>query len=264
MTNTVSTPESTKTCIKTSAMLLIDGLPYRYGEFLADLQAQMSTMERGKMFFDVRLAVQELIEEGKLVVLDFETPGRSGKLIAPAGFKLNVAPTMPDVCIDALKALNAENWLDEDPADTDALAAAKAQARSAVASYDTIPPRDVNADPAVEDAGLIKAQALIAELEQMHPDISWSLFPLGDYDQYAEVNAPDVLVSFGSADEAMEEGLVDPYSTMLGEVCEPAHWGLSVDAAQLILAHNQVSITKYPNCDAPKYQLVNALAKDHK
>lgn len=260
MTNNVSTPESIKTSIKTVAMLLIDGLPYRYGEFLADLQAQMSTTERGKMFFDVRLAVQELIDEGKLIVLDFKTPDRAGKLIAPAGFNLNVAVSMRDVGIDALKALDAENWLDEDPADTDALAAAKAQARSVIASDDATASRDVKAEPAVEYTGLIKAQALIAKLEQMHPDIPWSLFPLGDYDQYAEVNAPDVLVSFGSTNEAMEEGVVDPYSTMLGEVCEPSHWGLSVEAAELIQAHNQVSITKYPNCDAPKFQLLNAPA----
>jgi hypothetical protein len=34
----------------------------------------MSPMGRGQMFFDVRIAVQELIDEGTLVVLDFKTP----------------------------------------------------------------------------------------------------------------------------------------------------------------------------------------------
>ena len=48
----------------------------------------MSTMERGKMFFDIRLAVQELVDEGKLVLVDFKTPERTGKLIAPAGFQV--------------------------------------------------------------------------------------------------------------------------------------------------------------------------------
>lgn len=77
-----------KAAIKSAAMLMIDGLPYRYGEFLAQLQAHMSTMERGKMFFDIRLAVQELVDEGKLVIVEFKTPERAGKLIAPAGFQV--------------------------------------------------------------------------------------------------------------------------------------------------------------------------------
>lgn len=85
-TQQIDTPDAIKSAIKSSAMLLIDGLPYRYGEFMAALQSHMSTMERGKMFFDIRLAVQELIDEGTLVVVEFKTPQRTGKLIAPAGF----------------------------------------------------------------------------------------------------------------------------------------------------------------------------------
>jgi hypothetical protein len=36
--------------------------------------------------------------------------------------------------LEALKALDAESWLDEDPSDSEGLAAAKAQARSALAN----------------------------------------------------------------------------------------------------------------------------------
>ncbi|WP_020190741.1 hypothetical protein [Pseudomonas putida] len=127
------TPDRIKTSIKQSALLLLDGLPYRYGEFLNDLQAQMSPMERGQMFFEVRLAVQELIEEGTLVVLDFKTPQRTGKLIVPAGFNLSQEAGTPIEGISALEALDAENWLDEDPSDSEGLAEAKEQARACLA-----------------------------------------------------------------------------------------------------------------------------------
>lgn len=127
-------PNPIKSSIKTSALLLLDGLPYRYGEFVTDLQAQMSPMERGQMFFEVRLAVQELIDEGTLAVLEFKTPQRTGKLIVPAGFSLSQESGTQNKGINALEALNAENWLDEDPSDTGGLADAKEQARACLQS----------------------------------------------------------------------------------------------------------------------------------
>lgn len=96
--------------------------------------------------------------------------------------------------------------------------------------------------------------ALIAALQKLHPELQWGEFPLGDYDQYAETDAPDVLVCFGNDEGELDEGLVDPYSTLMGERCEPEHWGLSEHAAQLIQAHNKVFIAKYPNCDGPRHR----------
>jgi hypothetical protein len=93
---------------------------------------------------------------------------------------------------------------------------------------------------------------LIAALKKLHPELQWGEFPLGDYDQYAEADAPEVLVCFGNGEGELDEGLVDPYSTLMGERCEPSHWGLSEPAAQLIQAHNKVFIAKYPNCDGPR------------
>jgi hypothetical protein len=93
---------------------------------------------------------------------------------------------------------------------------------------------------------------LIATLKKLHPELQWGEFPLGDYDQYAEADAPEVLVCFGNGEGELDEGLVDPYSTLMGERCEPSHWGLSEPAAQLIQAHNKVFIAKYPNCDGPR------------
>lgn len=100
-----------------------------------------------------------------------------------------------------------------------------------------------------------KAIALIATLKQMHPKVRWSLYPLGDYDQYAETDAPDVLVSFGSKAHQLEEGLVDGFSTIQGELCEPKIWGISVEAAQLLQNHNRVYMAKYSRGDGPRQHL---------
>jgi hypothetical protein len=107
--------------------------------------------------------------------------------------------------------------------------------------------------PTADDIEKAKAQAIIDELKQMHPGVKWAVYPLGDYDQCAEIDAPEWLVSFGSEEQEMVEGLVDPYSSMLGEACEPAEWGISDKAAQLIQAHNKVFMAKYPNGDGPRY-----------
>lgn len=99
---------------------------------------------------------------------------------------------------------------------------------------------------------VVAAKDLIDKLSTIHPEKQWSLYPIGDYCQYAEADAPNVLVSFGSEDQELESGLVDPYSTMMGELCDPAVWGLSDEAAQLMQAFNKVYMAKYPNCDGPK------------
>lgn len=101
--------------------------------------------------------------------------------------------------------------------------------------------------------GESEAKAVIAQLERMHPEIKWSIYPLGDYDQYAESDAPDCLVAFGNEDQGLETGLVDPYSDVMEELCSPSDWGMSEEAAQLIQGHNKVFITKYPNCDGPRF-----------
>lgn len=97
-----------------------------------------------------------------------------------------------------------------------------------------------------------EASQLIERLNILHPEISWSPFELGDYVEYAEIDAPDVLVSFGSEDEQLEFGLVDPYANIFGEACEPAHWGISEEAAQLIQKFNKVFMAKYPCGNGPR------------
>ena len=87
----------------------------------------------------------------------------------------------------------------------------------------------------------------------MHSDIQWSIYPLGDYDQYAEHDAPDCLVAWGNEEQELDTSLVDPYSNMMGGLCSPSYWGISDEAAQLIQEHNKVFIAKYPNCAGPRY-----------
>lgn len=99
---------------------------------------------------------------------------------------------------------------------------------------------------------VVSAQELITRLAGMHPEKRWSLYPIGDYCQYAEADAPDVLVSFECSEQELNAGLVDPCSTMIGQLCDPAVWGLSEEAAQLMKAFNKVNIAKYPNGDGPK------------
>ncbi|MFK3607839.1 hypothetical protein PVE_R2G0414 [Pseudomonas veronii 1YdBTEX2] len=93
---------------------------------------------------------------------------------------------------------------------------------------------------------------LIKILQEQHPELKWGTYPLDDYDVYAEKDAPELLVCFSSEDFDLEDGLVDPCSTFTGESCSPSHWGISVEAAEMIQAHNKVFVSKYPKCDGPK------------
>lgn len=97
-----------------------------------------------------------------------------------------------------------------------------------------------------------KAQQVIAHLKLLHPEMKWGLFPLCDYDQYAELAAPDMLICFGAEKENLDEGLVDAYSDIYGVACEPSAWGLSIEAAQILHSYNRVSVAKYPNADGPR------------
>lgn len=93
---------------------------------------------------------------------------------------------------------------------------------------------------------------LLARLKLMHPELQWDTYPLGDYDQYAELDAPDVLVSF--SDDDGNEGLADAFSTLMGKACEPSQWGISLEAAELIREHNKVFMAKYESSNGPRYK----------
>ncbi len=74
--------------IKEAAIMMMDDLPCRMAEFHKDLELHMSTRERGSLALEVREAVQELVDEKKLIIIGYKTNRRTGKLIAPAGFQI--------------------------------------------------------------------------------------------------------------------------------------------------------------------------------
>ncbi len=105
-----------------------------------------------------------------------------------------------------------------------------------------------------------KIKTLIQTLQTLHPERQWGAHPLGDYDQYAEIDASDILVGFSDDEPGLENGLIDPYSTFHGEPCEPSHWGLSDEAAKLMQDYNKVHIAKYPSADGPRQHAQRAKA----
>lgn len=84
-------------------------------------------------------------------------------------------------------------------------------------------------------------QELIAKLQVMHPQLFWGTLPLGDYCQWAESDAPEMLICFRK--NAQAEDMVDPFATILGSECAPSHWGISPEAGALISAHNKVFVS---------------------
>lgn len=93
MSNTrLDVNENIVRAIKETALLLVNR-PFIKSELVAALQTEMSVMEQGKMFYESRLAVQDLIDEGKLSVYEFTCGGSNikKKLITPTDFKLTAS-----------------------------------------------------------------------------------------------------------------------------------------------------------------------------
>ncbi|MGE8063735.1 hypothetical protein [Pseudomonas sp. NPDC089569] len=91
---------------------------------------------------------------------------------------------------------------------------------------------------------------LITRLKQLHPELHWGTYPLCDYDQCAELDAPDVLVTF--SDDVDGDPIPDPFSNYQGYECVPSQWGVTLEAAELMRAHNKVFVAKYPKFDGPR------------
>jgi hypothetical protein len=94
---------------------------------------------------------------------------------------------------------------------------------------------------------------LIAKLQQMHPEHTWGTVEIGDYDQNADLGAPDVLICFSNDTIYLCDTIVDPYSTFYSEECEPSRWGISVKAAELIRTHNLIYLAKYDERTSPYF-----------
>jgi hypothetical protein len=86
------------TIVQEAAMMMIgDAGVMRKGELIANLEAHMTTAERGKQFFTVREAVKALIDSGKLVCIEYTLAAGAAPrhLILMPGVKLRV-PLLAD------------------------------------------------------------------------------------------------------------------------------------------------------------------------
>lgn len=97
----------------------------------------------------------------------------------------------------------------------------------------------------IVDSATQNALALIEQLKALQPEMVFGAYPIGDYDQYAELDAPDILVCFGTEERELDYGLIDPRVDINGDRCEPDHWGLSDEAKRLIIDFNKVDMLKY-------------------
>ncbi|MGY6258869.1 hypothetical protein ACXIVK_36080 [Paraburkholderia caledonica] len=79
-----------KTTIKEATRLMLADIPVmRHGELIFSLEAHMTPAERGRHFFDVREAINELIDAGELCVFQVAaTTGATVRLVAMSGSQL--------------------------------------------------------------------------------------------------------------------------------------------------------------------------------
>jgi hypothetical protein len=79
-----------KATIKEAARLMLQDIPVmRQPELIVGLEAHMTPMERGRHFFDVREAINELIDARELNVFEVVTAtGSTVRLVALSGSQL--------------------------------------------------------------------------------------------------------------------------------------------------------------------------------
>lgn len=94
---------------------------------------------------------------------------------------------------------------------------------------------------------------LIGKLEKLHPTFKWEALPVGDYDQNATFGTPEILIYFSNEEIDLCEQGPDPFSDYCGSPCAPSHWGLSLEAAELIRAHNKIDLGRLDDPTSPFY-----------
>lgn len=107
-------------------------------------------------------------------------------------------------------------------------------------------------------SGEVEARQLVATLARMHPELEWTLQTIGEMAYFAEKDAPGWTVAFAVPGRESEFGQLDPHSDTRGDACAISHWGLSEEAARLMLDHNKVFVAKYPQCDGPRMHGIEA------
>lgn len=108
----------------------------------------------------------------------------------------------------------------------------------------------------IVDSATQSAQALVEQLKALQPEMVFGTYPISDYDQYAELDAPDALVCFGTEEGELDYGLIDPRVDMNGDRCEPDYWGLREEVKNLIINFNKVDMLKYQSTIGPRATLI--------
>lgn len=88
---------------------------------------------------------------------------------------------------------------------------------------------------------------LVDKLQAMYPDRLWGTSWLGDYDQFADADAPAIIIFFSLDFGSNRFEVPDPYSDAYGSEAEPSIWELSEDAAKLLQGHNKVHCSRNPS-----------------
>jgi hypothetical protein len=114
--------------------------------------------------------------------------------------------------------------------------------RSLIAEYRA----DVQANACLPETPAATRQ-LVDQLQEMHPDRLWGTSWLGDYAQFADPDAPEIIIFFSLAFDANRFEVTDPYSDAYGSEGEPSIWKLPEKAANLIRGHNKIYCSRSPS-----------------
>ena len=111
--------------------------------------------------------------------------------------------------------------------------------RALVAEYAAM----AQAEAFVEDTPEATMQ-VVERLKAMHPELLWGTIELGDYNQYADIDAPAVLIYFSKHFYTNREEMPDAYADFCGNKFTPAQNGVSDAAAKLLREHNKINFIR--------------------
>jgi hypothetical protein len=87
---------------------------------------------------------------------------------------------------------------------------------------------------------------VVEQLKALHPNLLWGTAELGDYDQFADTDAPAHFIYFSPHFDQNREEFPDPYTDLYGAPDEPSAHGLSDDAARVLRQHNKIHLLRDP------------------
>lgn len=88
---------------------------------------------------------------------------------------------------------------------------------------------------------------VLGGLKAMHPELLWGTRELGDYDQLADIDAPDIVIYFSKHFHSNRDEMPDAYSDFCGSKVPPSENGVSEGAAKLLRQHNKINFIREPH-----------------